>query len=324
MPHTPRILTTLYFPKRSTWMANADMIDPASHSIPGLLWTLLRRARDYGAIVLNGSRHEDQLAAIVLRRLRPSVPLVLTDCQWKRESSWVGRTLTRLGIRLMNGPRTHYCVLSAADQRRFPATWGVDPERVFVTYWYVGLSEDEARAPKSEQGYVFAGGDSLRDYRALIEAARPESFEVRIATRLPLPGSEFELPRNVTFGPANPDEYFRMMCGASVVVVPLAADTERSAGQTTYQSARGLGKLVVVDDTTGVREYVEDRKTGLIVPPGDSKALAATLKWALDPANADEVREIAANGQREVMERFDPDGYMDTLLEIVDQVAPES
>lgn len=324
MPKERRILTTLYLPKRSQWVANADMVDPAAHSTPAWNWMLIRRARDYEVIVLNGSRHEDQLAAILLRRLRPSVSLVITDCQWKRESSWIGRTLTRLGARLMDGPRTHYCVLSSADQRRFPSTWGIDPERVFVTYWYVGLSEEEARAPVSEQGYVFAGGDSLRDYRALIKAARGGSFEVRIASRLPPPVDESELPANVAYGPASPDEYFRMMCDASVVVVPLAADTERSAGQTTYQFARGIGKLVVVDDTTGVREYMEDRETGLIVPPGDSKALADTLKWVLDPTNAEQARQIAANGQREVMQRFGPDDYVDRLLEIVDQVAPQS
>jgi Glycosyl transferases group 1 len=319
-----RILTTLFLPKRSQWVANADMIDPAAHSTPAWIWMLVRRARDYEVIVLNGSRHEDQLAAILLRRLRPSVTLVITDCQWKRESSGIGRTLTGLGIRLMDGPRTHYCVLSSADQRQFPSTWGVDPERVFVTYWYVGLSEEEARAPVSEQGYVFAGGDSLRDYRPLIEAARRGSFEVRIASRLPPPVDESELPANVTYGPASPDEYFKMMCDASVVVVPLVADTERSAGQTTYQFARGIGKLVVVDDTTGVREYMEDRKTGLIVPPGDSKALAETLSWALDPTNAEQARQIAADGQREALQRFGPEDYVNRLLEIVDQVAPQS
>jgi glycosyltransferase involved in cell wall biosynthesis len=324
MPNARRILTTEYFPKRAAWVANAEMIDPARHSIPGRLWTLLRRAPDHEVVVLNGSGHDEQLAAILLRRLRPAIPLLLTDCTWKLEASSAGRALARLGIRLLDGPRTHYCVLSSAEQRRFPTTWGVDPERVFVTPWYIGLSDEEARAPISEGGSVFSGGDSMRDYRALIEAARAVPFEVRIATRLAPPVSESELPGNVTLGPVPPDEYFRMMCDASVVVVSLAADTERSAGQNNYLNPMALGKLVVVSDTIGVREYVEDRETGLIVPSGDSRALEATLRWAFDPANADEVREIAANGQREVMERFDPDGYVDRLLEIVDQVAPES
>ena len=53
-----------------------------------------------------------------------------------------------------------------------------------------------------------------------------------------------------------------------------------------------LGKPVVVTDALGVRDYVEDRRTGLIVPPGDPAAMRAALDWLLDPANASEVRAM--------------------------------
>jgi glycosyltransferase involved in cell wall biosynthesis len=323
MSTAPRILTTLFvrdLPKGCAWRAHSDLIHPAEHSLSWRLRRLLRRAPDYDVVVLNGSSRDDQLAAVLLRRLRPKVPFLITDCQWKVESSWLGRSLTRFGFRLLNGPRSHYSVLSSVDQRNFATTWGVDPARVFVTFWFPAVSDEELLTPVAEQGYVFAGGDSLRDYRTLIDAAGSVPFEVRIATNLPPPVEEADLPPNLTYGPLPQEEYFRAMCDASVNVVALMAGTPRSAGQTTYQVVRALGKLVVVNDATGVREYISDRETGLIVPSGDSAALAETLKWALDPANSEQVREISANGKRDVLERFSKESYTDSLLEIATEL----
>jgi glycosyltransferase involved in cell wall biosynthesis len=110
------------------------------------------------------------------------------------------------------------------------------------------------------------------------------------------------------------------MCDASVVVVALAAGSERSAGQNNYLSPMALGKLVVVTDAIGVREYVTEGETGLVTPAGDPEALAAALAWALDPANAGDVEWIAGRGQGEALERFTPDRYVASLLGVIDDV----
>jgi glycosyltransferase involved in cell wall biosynthesis len=85
---------------------------------------------------------------------------------------------------------------------------------------------------------------------------------------------------------------------------------------------RALGKLVIVNDATGVREYVEDRRTGLIVASHDPAALAEAMRWALDPANAEQAREIAEAGKRDVLERFGKVAYLDRMLEIAEEVLP--
>jgi hypothetical protein len=319
----PRILTTLYHLRHLPWGDNTEMVDPASHSVPGLLWLLLRRARSYDVIVLNGSGHIDQLAGMCMRRLRPKARLVLTDCTWKVEISWFGRVLTRVGIRLMDGPRTNYCVLTSAEERIFPKAWGVDPARVFLTPWYVWLSEEEENTPVSEQGFVFSGGDSLRNYRPLIQAAKTLQADVRIATRLPLPAEESDPPPNLRFGPMPPKQYFRTMCEASVVVVCLEADTQRSAGQNNYLNPVALGKLLIINDATGVGDYL-DRESALIVPSSDSAALADTLRWALDPDNAEETARIVRHGQNCVRQRFTPERYVATLVKIARGVAADA
>ena len=108
--------------------------------------------------------------------------------------------------------------------------------------------------------------------------------------------------------------YDDLLLGAKIVVAALRP-APRGAGLITYVNAMAAGKLVVVSDTCAVREYVEDRRTGLIVPPGDPAALAMTLRWALDPANADEVRGIAERGREEVLAYW-PADYWARLKEL--------
>lgn len=107
------------------------------------------------------------------------------------------------------------------------------------------------------------------------------------------------------------------MCSASVVIVALAGSTECSAGQNNYLNPMALGKLVIVTDGTGVVEYVDHRRTAIVVPAGDQSALAREIEWALDPSNAVEADAIAERGRRDVIERFNPDGYVARLLELV-------
>lgn len=315
----PRILTTTGYPSRPEWATRVDAV--ASRSPAGLVREVLARASGYDAIVLAASARADQAAAAAVRRLRPDRLLVLQDSTWKRGESALDRLASRAGVRLIDGPRTHFCVLSDAERGRFSETWGVDPSRVHLTHWYYGLTEEELAAPVEERGYVFSGGDSMREYRPLIEAARSVAAPIRIAARRDPPVERRLLPPNLDFGPRSEREYFEEMCGADVVVVALAGSTERSAGQNNYLNPMALGKLVIVTDGTGVREYVEHRRTGLVVPAGDGEALGRELSWALDPANRSEIRAIAERGREHALDRFSPDAYVKRLLEVVSEAS---
>ena len=329
-----RTLTTLYHfnPQRLRergqhemaaslpWEPETDFIDPAEHSTAGLVRELVRRASDYDVLVLNTSARRDQVAAAALRRTRTKTGLVLNDCTWKVESAAAARWLSRLGIRTMDGPRTHYCVLSSDEERAFPGTWGVASQRVHFTPWYFWHSVEEAAMPVAEDGFVFSGGDSMRDYRPLIDAARELRAEVRVAAHQAPPVAEGELPANLTWGSLSPEDYFETMCRASVVVMPLVAESERSAGQQSYLNPMAKGKLVVVNDAPGVRDYIRDRETGLIVPNDDPAALAEALSWALEPSNSAAVRDIGVNAKRDVGERFPLKRYIGKVVDIAREV----
>ena len=309
-----RIVTTLDS-KRTGWVARAEIIPPQYSAVRRVI-TLLQQAEQCFAAVLNGESRSDQMLAAILRRTRPRSRIVIADCTWKAQSSRLDGLVNRMGLRLIDSPRVVYCVLSSDEKVLFPHTWGVDSERVFFTPWCHTLTQEQLAAPTRDDGFVFAGGDSLRDYGPLVELSRRLPLRIRIATRLE---PSTALPSNVTMGPVGEDEYVDLMRSASVVVVALEPARERSAGLS-YLNAMAMGKLVIVTEGTGVRDYVDHGITGLIVPPGDTEALSSALQWALSPSNCSEVEKISAQAQAQVRSRFGPDNYVSSLLRVIDEL----
>jgi glycosyltransferase involved in cell wall biosynthesis len=226
------------------------------------------------------------------------------------------RRVNRIGIRILDTPKTTYCVLSRDEVATFPRTWGVDGSRVAFTPWPYTIELLDRDVEEPEDGGVFAGGDSLRDYDPLIAAAEQVPAQVVIATRRRDVIERTDLPPNVRAGPVPHDRFVQLMRRAAVVVVAMADTKDRSSGQTTYVNAMAMGKLVVAPDTLGIRDYIDDRVTGLLVPPGDVAALRDALRWAIDPANAGEVRSMGERARRTALERLTPDGYVENLLAV--------
>jgi glycosyltransferase involved in cell wall biosynthesis len=194
----------------------------------------------------------------------------------------------------------------------------VKPERVAFTPWCYTLSDDELRTPVGDGGFVFAGGDSMRDYRPFLAACEGLDAPVRIAAKQSLSSEGQELPANVDVRPVTHREFVEETGMARIVVVPLAATTDRSAGQGTYLNAMALGKAVIVTDVMGARDYIDPGVTGLLVPPGDAEAMRESLRWALSPENGDAVRRMGARASAVVRARFGPNAYIEALLRVVD------
>jgi hypothetical protein len=325
VPAEPRreFLTTWYFPGREAWAARCEMLDRGAMSRRALLTRLVRGTRGRRALILDGSvgpsdLYVDLFAAIAIRR-RPATsrtPLVIGECQWKLGGGLDGLT-TRLGLRALDGPHVAYCVLAEWERERFAATWGVDPDRVFVTPYCHTLSDADLAAPTSAEGPVFAGGNSLRDYGPLVAAAGEIEAPVTLATEL----VEGPTPANVTAGPVPYERFFELLRNARAVVVPLADRDDRTAGQQTYLNAMALGKPTIVTDSPGVREYVEDGRTGVVVPPGDPEALVKALRWVLDPANVDAVERMTEAAARKARTTFSPESYAQSLLAVAESVS---
>jgi glycosyltransferase involved in cell wall biosynthesis len=180
--------------------------------------------------------------------------------------------------------------------------------------WHFDLADDELAEPVSTNAGFVAGGDSLRDYPTLLRAAPAVPARVTIATRA-MP-RHVTAPPNVTAGPVQRRRYDELLRSATAVVLPLQVRRDRSSGQGTLLNALAHGKTVIVNDAPGVRDYVEDGRTAIVVRSGDADALSSAMRWVL--AHPQESAAIAARGRADVLARFSPERYVERVLAAFD------
>lgn len=314
------ILSTNAYSLSPVWPERVDSLDRRALSTPRLFARVVRLARNYDAVVLDGSTgwrtgYVDLLAAALIAHLPGGPAVVITDCSWKRGRNVFDHVACRLGLKLLDTKNVRYCVRSRDELQLLPATWGMNPARVVLTPYGHTLTEGELAQPATHDGGIFAGGNALRDYETLIDAVRGLETNVTIATSLRVGG----IPENVKIVPVTPhDRFIDLMRHAKVVVVPFGAGITRAAGLDTYLSAMALGKVVVVTECPGTRDYIEDRVNGVIVPAADPAAMRAAIEWAVDPGNAAEVNAMREGARQIAREEFSFARHAEILLSVVD------
>jgi glycosyltransferase involved in cell wall biosynthesis len=107
-----------------------------------------------------------------------------------------------------------------------------------------------------------------------------------------------------------PDELARELAEASVVAMPSV--WPEPFGLVGIE-AFSCGRPVVASATGGVRDWLEDGVSGLAVPAGDERALAAALAQLL--ADPERQRRMGAAGAKMVAERFTAERHVAALRE---------
>ena len=270
------------------------------------------------AILLNGALGArdlwfDMLLAIYLRVATPSVGVLISDATWHPRAvplnsraklafplyAWFLRTL----LRLTRGPHTHYGFLSTAEVALVAREAALRPGVAHFTAFCSQLPLeilDELRSlcaqTEASAGHrrprVFSGGNALRDYPSLIEAATGLDADIEIATTKDLG----PLPPNVRAAGRSHHDFFRDMARSDIVVLPMWHTEGRSVGQQTYLNALALGKPLIVSDVIGVRDHLVGDLHALIVPSHDPAALREAMARMLAPAHRTARATMAQNG----------------------------
>jgi glycosyltransferase involved in cell wall biosynthesis len=112
------------------------------------------------------------------------------------------------------------------------------------------------------------------------------------------------------------DDVETVLGAADAVVVP---STRPDPLPNSALEAAAAGLPLVAAAHGGLPEIVEDGVTGVLVPPGDERALALALRaLADDPARA---RRLGAAASRAARERFAPERMLSGLQDLYDRVA---
>lgn len=168
-----------------------------------------------------------------------------------------------------------------------------------------------------DNGFILALGQSNRDYGTLIKAARGTDLPIVIvAGNASALGGE-ELPANVTVRyNTGHDETNELIASATFHCIPLHP-VDFSSGQTVLLRAMSRGKAVIVSDTPGVRDYVQNSETAVLVPPEDAESLRAALLRLWNETT--ERKRIGGNAAKAVQEEFGFPRFTERLLELVQE-----
>jgi len=109
--------------------------------------------------------------------------------------------------------------------------------------------------------------------------------------------------------------YTKDVCGAlaGIPVVVLPSDSEGVPN--CILEAMSLRKLVIASDTGGVREIVEDKKTGLLCKPKDPKGLADLLQYVFTH-KAEDFEAVRTAGFEKWQKESTGEKMVDKLIEI--------
>jgi glycosyltransferase involved in cell wall biosynthesis len=240
------------------------------------LWWLSRR---YEAVITDCRPHVALFGLFERLTFWSKRRHLVFECLWVNPAGPVHKGLKALQLRAILTPRSRGIVYARRERERFSACFGIPAERfVFIPY-HTTLTEfaHPATCDPPRGRYVFAGGETHRDYKTLCEAVTGLDVRVVIAARDHNLFARFPIPANVEIVTTDHAGFLHWVLHASVNVVPLEKGTLRSAGQQTFLNAMALGTPVIVTDVEGGSDYIENWVNGVLVEPGD----AAQLRHAL-------------------------------------------
>jgi glycosyltransferase involved in cell wall biosynthesis len=300
------------------WLDEVRRVWNRPHELQASLrWAgkLYRASTRYDAVV-TGSERVANIFAMLQACTRPKpVPHVFIECMWQMPSSRRALALRRAQFQLEMRATSRIVVWSRLQVDRYARVFGLPREKfVFVPY-HTTLA---GMPPTADGDYIFAGGDTGRDYATLIEAVRDLPRRVVVAALRRDHFDGLKIPDNVEIVTVTPTEFQRLLGGAWVVVVPLKGGLLHSGGQQTYLNAMALGKPVVVADDCGTEDYIAHGETGMLVKPGDPAALRDAL-WTLvdNPALARSMAELG----RQVAREHSPERFIERVFDLVEECA---
>jgi glycosyltransferase involved in cell wall biosynthesis len=211
------------------------------------------------------------------------------------------------------------------------------PYQVDTRYWAPrGVADDRL---------VVSAGLEHRDYATLFRAVSDLGAPVVIGAASYWSrhhASRARVPANVRIDSFGYDALRDLYARAAVVVVPLT-DIDNQAGVTTVLEAMAMGKPVVVTQSAGQTDVIEDRRvkprgalrprplsltrlladragltvepTGFYVAPGDADGLRAAINYLLD--HPEERARLGRAGRRAAEELFTVELFAQRLRSIV-------
>lgn len=191
---------------------------------------------------------------------------------------WVKRVLFR---------RVHLFVEYFRQTEGYEQHYGIPHERFRYVPFKINRYERVIATATRDDGYIFCGGNTRRDFKTLIDAMRNLALPVKIVTMddrvIAGHGSvldERHLPPHIeVVRHDGSDSFLDYIAAARLVALPIRRENISASGIGVYLAAMALGKCVVISEGPAVNGVVPPG-AAVIVPPEDPEALRAAIERA--------------------------------------------
>jgi glycosyltransferase involved in cell wall biosynthesis len=165
------------------------------------------------------------------------------------------------------------------------------------------------------------GNDASRDFDTFAKAARActaaGDFRHRFVVQTTLPFADPSGTIDVRREPISYKRLRELYGQARVVVIPLF-DMRHAGGINALVEAMAMAKPIVVSRSAGIRDYVDEGSTGLVVPPGDAEAMARATLTLLD--SEAERKRLGDTARRVVVQRCANRTYARAMADVIRDV----
>jgi glycosyltransferase involved in cell wall biosynthesis len=198
--------------------------------------------------------------------------------------------------------------VSFENKTFFEKKLGVDPKNLFQ-YFSARIDKFKPAEDFINNGPILSIGVAKRDYDTLIKALSDlvgYETEIFISSKygdLYKGDHRRKVPDWIHFPPRLTDEELVLRYQrANFVVVPLKPTYHSGAGVTSVFESSASGKAVIATNTGGMKSYIEDGNTGILVPPNNVAALRAAIKTLWE--NPQLSRKMGLAGRKLMEEKF--------------------
>lgn len=323
----------------------ARVIRRAAGKGPAQAWLAFRRRAEADVIVTDGE-HVGIPLALLLAASRSRVKHITIA---HRLTSPKKRVFLRT---LRAHDRIDRIAVHSRHQHEFARLeLGLPAERLALIPYQVD-TEFWSPTGAAEERLIVSAGLEYRDYPTLLRATRGLDVQVVIGAASNWSRHGFAadaLPPNARVGSFDYAALRDLYARAAVVVVPLV-DVDNQAGVTTILEAMAMGKAVIVTQSRGQTDVVEDRRApergaprprpislarmlaaerridlepnGFYVPPGDEGALRRAVTYLLD--HPEERARLGRAGRDLATRLFTVEDFAARIAELVAAVGPRA
>jgi len=242
-----------------------------------------------------------------------SVLLLLSILIWDPavDFNWKARKII-LDIVL---PKADKVLLVGTNQQRLlKQRYGTTCKSDVIHHW---VDSDFYRPLHQSTGdYVFSiGNDVSRDFQTLVKAMNGLDVKLVIKTdkhRLP---ENILLPNVTHLKERVPYTRLRKLYADSMFVVVSLHNCPHAGGVNSVLESMAMGKAAIVSDSEGIRDFVVDGETAIVVRPDDTDALRNAITYLAN--NPEDVKRIGINARRVVEKRFSIMKFSERLAKAV-------